>query len=133
MRQLNSTESAIFVAGALLMVVGAGLSLLFWSGAPYVYSIGALAFATMQMMQRYDGPSVTIRRLRRIMLLSDVLFLLAGVLMFASKGNIFGVSQLFYLQYIYNKWVAVLLLAAVLQLYVTHRISSELEKEAKKR
>ena len=33
---------------------------------------------------------------------------------------------------IYNKWVIVLLIAAILQLYTTHRIGSELEREAKK-
>lgn len=115
------------------MVVGAGISLLKFSVAPYVYALGAMGFATMQMLQRYDGPNITIRRLRRILLLSDVLFLLTGVLMFASLGNNFGLSQIDYLQYVYNKWVGTLLLAAVIQLYATHRIDSEFSKEAKKR
>ena len=132
MRQLNRLQTAIFLTGALLMVIGAGASLLQWSLAPYIYALGAIGFTSMQMLQRYDGPSITIRRLRRIMLLSDVLYLVSAVLMFASQGNVFHLDHLTYLQYVYNKWVITLLIAAILQLYTTHRISHELEKEAKK-
>ncbi len=114
------------------MAVGAGTSLLQWVLSPFLFAIGALGFASMQMLQRYEGTNFTIRRLRRIMLLSDILFLVAAVLMFASQQNIFGLDHLTYLQYIYNKWVIVLLIAAILQLYTTHRIGSELEREAKK-
>ena len=132
MRQLNNWQNAIFLIGALLMVVGAGASLLQWSAAPYVFALGALGFASMQMLQRYEGSNFVIRRLRRIMLLSDVLFLVSAVLMFASQENVFGLSHITYLQYVYNKWVVTLLIAAILQLYTTHRIGNELEKEAKK-
>ena len=132
MRQLNNWQNAIFLIGALLMVVGAGASLLHWSAAPYVFALGALGFASMQMLQRYEGSNFVIRRLRRIMLLSDVLFLVSAVLMFASQENVFGLSHITYLQYVYNKWVVTLLIAAILQLYTTHRIGNELEKEAKK-
>ena len=50
--------------------------------------------------------------------------------MFANMGNVFGLSQIDYITYIYNKWVLTLLIAAVLQLYSTHIIDSELAKEA---
>ena len=129
MRQLNKIQTFIFLAGAVLMVIGAGSSILMWKGAPYVFAVGTLAFASMQMLQRYDGPSVVIRRLRRIMLLSDFLFLLSALLMFASQGNFLGISYITYIEYVYNKWVITLLIAAVLQLYSTHRIANELAKE----
>ena len=122
----------LFLVGAVLMVVGAGASLLGWSVAPYLFAVGALGFTSMQMLQRYEGQSFVIRRLRRIMLLSDVLFLVSAVLMFASQGNVFRLDYITYLQYVYNKWVVTLLIAAVLQLYTTHRIANELEKEVKK-
>ena len=121
------------------MVVGAGLSLLHgltsWASVvcPYVFALGALGFSSMQMLQRYEGQNVTIRRLRRQMLLSDVLFLLAALLMFAGQDNPLHLDQITYVQYVYQKWVVVLLLAAIINLYTTHRIGSELEKEAKKR
>jgi hypothetical protein len=132
MRQLNRLQTIIFLLGGLLMVVGAGASLLAWQPAPYVYAVGAIGFASMQMLQRYEGNSFVIRRLRRIMLLSDVLFLVAAVLMFANKGNFLGLDYFTYIQYVYNKWVIVLLIAALLQLYSMHRIGNELIKEAKK-
>ena len=132
MRQLNKWQNMIFLVGAVLMVVGAGAHLLGWGGSPYLFAAGALGFASMQMLQRYEGPSFVIRRLRRIMLLSDVLFLVSAVLMFASQGNVLHLDHITYLQYVYNKWVVTLLIAAVLQLYTTHRIDHELGKETKK-
>ena len=132
MKQLNNWQNAIFLTGALLMVVGAGASLPGWSVAPYLFALGALGFTSMQMLQRYEGQNFVIRRLRRIMLLSDVLFLVSALLMFASQGNALHLSHITYLQYVYNKWVVTLLIAAILQLYTTHRISHELEKEVKK-
>ena len=129
MRQLSKVESIIFLIGGLLMVIGAGTSLLAWGAAPYVFALGALCFAAMQMKQRYDGQNVTIRRLRRMMLISDVLFLVSALLMFASQRNIFGLDHITYLQYVYNKWVMFLLAGAILQMYSTHRISNELQKD----
>ena len=114
------------------MVAGAALGLFYPTLAPYVFGIGAVGFTSMQMLQRYEGTNFTIRRLRRIMLLSDVLFLVTAVLMFASLGNSLGIDHITYMQYVYHKWVPVLMIAAVLQLYATHRIDSELAKEAKK-
>ena len=130
MRKLNRVQTMVFVAGALLMVIGAGTSLLAWKGAPFVFAIGALAFTSMQFLQRYEGDNFVICRLRKMMLLSDALFLLSALLMFASMGNVFGLSHIDYITYIYNKWVLTLLIAAMLQLYSTHRIDRELAKEA---
>ena len=132
MKELNKLQTAIFLFGGILMAVGAGTTLLGWGSAPYIFAIGALGFSSMQMQQRYEGQNFTIRRLRRMMLLSDVLFLVAALLMFASKGNFLGLSYITYIEYVYNKWVVLLLAAALLQLYSMHRIGSELEKEAKK-
>ena len=129
MRQLSKWQNVVFLVGAVLMAVGAGTSILHWGGAPYVFAVGAVCFASMQMLQRYEGPNVTIRRLRRMMLLSDVLFLVSALLMFASQRNYFGIDHITYIEYVYNKWVITLLIAAILQLYTTHRIASELAKE----
>jgi len=133
MRQLNKWQSAVFLIGGALMVVGAGLSMIQQVFAPYVYSVGALGFVAMQLLQRYEGTNMTLQRLRTIMVLSDILFIVAAVLMFASRNNLFGLPQIAYVQYVYNKWVATLLLAAIIQLYVMHRMDHELKKEAKKR
>lgn len=132
MRKLNSFQVAIYLIGALLMAIGAGTSILAWKAAPYVFAVGAIAFVSMQFLQRYEGANMVIRRLRRIQLFSDVFFLLSAALMIANTSNFLGLDYFTYIEYVYNKWVITLLIAAILQLYSTHRISHELEKEAKK-
>lgn len=128
MRQLTKTETALLLAGGLLMVAGSGAYILLQAWAPYVFAIGALAFAAMQMRQRYDGNNVTVRRLRRILLLSDVLFLVAALLMLVNQNNPLGLDYMTYVKYVHNNWIVVLLVAAILQLYASHRIANELEK-----
>ncbi len=130
MRQLSKVETLLMLLGGVLMVVGSGASVFMQSWAPYVFAPGTLLFAAIQMRQTYEGKNFTIRRLRRIMLTSDVLFLLAALMMFASKVNFLGLDQLIYIKYVHNNWIVVLLVAAILQLYTSHRISNELEKEA---
>ncbi len=131
MRQLNKFEGLAMLLGGLLMVVGAGANVLFCLWAPYVFAPGALLFVAMQLRQRYEGRNFTIRRLRRIQIISDFLFLVAGLLMLANQQNFLGLDQLSYIKYVHNNWVVVLLVAAVLQLYTSHRIATELEKDTK--
>ncbi len=133
MRQLSSIETWILLIGGLLMVVGSGASLFLQSWAPYIFAPGSLMFVAMQLRQRYEGDDFTVRRLRRMMILSDVLFLIAALLMFANHSNFLGLNYLSYIKYVHNNWIVVLLVAAILQLYSSHRIANELEKHAKKR
>lgn len=122
----------MLLVGAGLMVIGAAVGVFAGEVAPYVFAMGAVAFVLMQFKQTYDGDNIAIRRLRRIMIFSDILFLLSALLMFAGQGNAFGLDLIFYLRYVHNNWVVTLLIAAIIQLYVVHRISAELDKEAKK-
>ena len=108
------------------MVVGSAAGALAQRWAPYVFAVGALAFVLMQLKQTYDGQNLTIRRLRRIMVVSDIFFLLAAALMFANQGNFMGLRLWDYLNYVHNNWVVALLAGAILQLYSTHRIGAEL-------
>ncbi len=121
----------LLLLGGLLMVVGSGASLFLQSWAPYVFAPGALLFAAMQLRQRYEGTDFVVRRLRRILILSDVLFLVAALLMFANESNFLGIQYISYIKYVHNNWIVVLLVAAILQLYASHRIAHELDKEAK--
>ena len=117
----------LFICGAVLMLIGAGMSLLRWDAAPWLFAAGALAYTSMQMLQRYEGRNFTVRRLRRIMLFSDFLLLLTAVLMFVSRWpQLGGLDWLTYVNYVHNNWVITLLLAAILQLYTTYRIDKEL-------
>ena len=131
MRQLSKLETLLLLSGGLLMVIGSGASIFLQLWAPYVFAPGALLFAAIQMRQTYEGKNITIRRLRRIMLISDVLFLLAALMMFANQANFLGLDFLLYIKYVHNNWIILLLVAAILQLYTSHRIAHELEKEGK--
>ena len=102
------------MTGAGLLLVGAMLQITRWELAPVLYTIGAVLFAYVQVMSRYEGKNLIVRRLRRQQILAAVLLVFAGVLMFVTR---------------HNEWVLCLTVAAVLELYTAFRIPSELEKE----
>lgn len=138
MRQLNKLESIIFAAGGLLMTLGAGCYalLLVQKAAAVAALVGALGFAVMQLRQRYAGTNFVIRRLRRIMSLADILFVVAGLLMveeqFGPVSRLLashGSAYITFVNVTYGKWVILLLIAALLEIYTMHRISNELENE----
>ena len=136
MKQLSKIQTIVFLVGGILMVIGAGSYVFMFQRAVMSvgFLVGALCFALMQLEQRYDGQNVVIIRLRRIQLIADVLFILSGILMIDSHYML--LKPLFssytdYIQYVYNKWIMTLLIAAILEIYTVHRLSSELEKEKK--
>ena len=126
MKELNNIENMILLIGAVMMVVGSGANLFMQTWAPWVFAMGVIAFVLMQLKQRYEGSNIVVRRLRRMVIMSDMLLLLSALLMFANMGNLFGLDALTYIKYAHNNWVVVLLVAAMLQLYTSHRISKEL-------
>ncbi len=134
MRQLNKLQSTLFVIGGVLMVVGAGCyAFMFMQEvACWIYLVGAVLFAFMQVSQTYEGNNFTVKRLKRIMSLADFFFILSGMLMVDSAYQLLRdafTDYTSYLSLIYNKWVLMLLVAAFLEMYTMHRIASELKKE----
>ena len=111
---MNKTYSVLQMVGAVLLLIGAMLQITRWELSPYIYTLGAVLFAYVQVMSRYEGKNLIIRRLRRQQILGAVLLVFAGVLMFVTS---------------HNEWVLCLSAAAVIQLYTAFRIPSELEKE----
>lgn len=132
MKQLNKTESIILLLGAVLMVAGSAANVFFMPWAPYVFVAGTLAFVLMQFKQRYEGSNPTIMRLRSLMIFSDILFLLSALLMIANGTSLLPLDYLTYLRYVHNNWVITLLLGALMQLYISHRLDRELSKEEEK-
>ncbi len=134
MKQLTNIQSGLFLFGGVLMVIGAGSYAFMWHQevVGFIYLIGACLFGGIQLMQSYEGRNMVIKRLKRIMSLADLLFIFSGMIMI---DNAFGVTQSFfgnyatYLEVVYNKWVLLLLIAALLEIYTMHRLSSELSKE----
>lgn len=141
MRQLTKTESVIMVVGAALMAVAAVMFVFaIRKPAAWIMLVGTGAFVAMQMRQTYQGKNITIRRLRSIMTVGNIFFVIAALLMVENAYQFLrpvflknGVSgDIMYFQYIFNKWVIALLVGSLIELYTTHRISSELKKEEKK-
>ena len=118
MKKLNKIQILVFRLGGLLMLLGAVLNPIEVEAAPYVYCLGALMFASMQMMESYEGSNFVLRRLRRQQMLS-------GVAMF---GNVYRIE---YVRH--NEWLIVMLIAAMLELYTAFRIPAELEKEKREK
>lgn len=141
MKQLSKLQSALFLMGGVFMVIGVGCFVfgLFPTASSIVFLMGGCVFAAMQIAQRYEGKSITIRRLRRIMMIADVCFVLSGALMLEQAWHIVepymtktigGYTA--YIQLFRNNWVVTLLIGALLEMYTMHRISMELEKEQAK-
>jgi len=134
MRQLSKLQSILFMLGGLLMVVGAGCYVFMFAQPVvcWVFLLGTILFAAMQCMQSYEGTDMTVRRLKRIMTLADLFFVLAGLLMvdttYQFLRDAFN-NVIDYYQMVYNKWVVLLLIAVALEVYTTHRISHMLGKQ----
>lgn len=128
MRQLNKIENTILLFGAVMMVIGSGANIFAQPWAPYVFGMGTVGYVLMQLKQKYEGSNVAIKRLRRMVIISDVCLLLAALMMFANMDNLFRLDAVTYIKYVHNNWVVVLLVAAMLQLYTSHRISKEILK-----
>lgn len=134
MKQLNKIQSAIFLLGGLLMVIGAGCYVVMWQRGIvcWLFMVGAAMFSLMQTMQVYTGTNPTLKRLKGIQGLASILFVVAGLLMADSYYGFF--KPMFntyedYIEILYNKWVVLLLIAAVIEVYTTHRIDHELSKK----
>ena len=139
MKQLNKIQAAIFILGGVLMVIGAACFAFGFMIYPkmvlytsWLFLLGTVSFSVMQAMQLYEGPSQVIHRLKRIQTVADIFFVLSGISMvdtvYAFARNWFSNYET-YITYFYNKWVVFLLVAALIELYTTHRISHELKKE----
>ena len=134
MKQLSKLQSIVFLLGGALMVVGVGsfVLLFYQSVSCWVFLAGAILFATVQLMQTFEGDNITIKRLKRIQDLSGILFIIAGIIL---VDTVYGFFRDFfssyenYVTYLYNKWVIVLFLATLLELYTVHRIDYELSKK----
>ena len=114
---MSKYYSAIATVGAVALLLGAALQITQLAWAPYLYLIGAIMFAYVQVMSGYEGKNIIIRRLRRQQILGATLLVVAGVMMILWKRN---------------EWVVCLTIAAVLEMYTAFRIPQEEEKEKNK-
>ncbi len=136
MKQLNKLQSILYAVGGALMVIGAGCFAFMWQqrAVCWLYLVGATLFCLMQSMQTYEGTDFVVRRLKRIQAVANIFFMLAGILMIDTAYMFFRPlfdSSIAYVDYLYNKWVVLLLIAALLEIYTMHRIDHEMKKDKK--
>lgn len=127
MKQLNRFQNLLFQVGGLLLVAGAIMPMIpaVNTHTATVFTIGALLFGSMQLLQRYDGPNVVIRRLRRQQILGAFFLMFAAALLVMKQYHVGPIPIRG------DEWKIALIVAAVLELYTAFRIPSELEKENK--
>ena len=121
MTQLSKTAQAIMAIGAVATILGAAAFAWMPRVAAVTYTMGALLFAPVQMLERYEGRNVVIRRLRRQQILGAMALLCAAACMLM-QAFAFGPAQR-------NEWVVCLAIGCVLELYTAFRIPAELDKE----
>lgn len=116
-------KQIILYIGGILLVIGALLPLFLPTIAPYVFLVGALLFAPMQMLDRYEGRNLIIRRLRRQQIFGALLFIVTAVLMIMSQQQIAPFRG--------GEWKIALLIAVFLEVYTLFRIEAEQKRESK--
>lgn len=108
----------LYTTGGILLLIGLASKLIWGLPAIYIYCAGALLFAVMQCLDRYEGNNTVIHRLKGIQILGALLLVVTGVLMFVTR---------------HNEWMVSIAVAALMELYSVFRISHELEKEEEKK
>lgn len=114
---MNKYYTVISAVGAIALLMGAVLQITKLFFAPYIYIVGAVLFAYVQVMSGYEGRNIVIRRLRRQQVIGAILLVVAGVMMILWHRN---------------EWIACLSVAAVLELYTAFRIPQEEEQEKRR-
>lgn len=125
MKQLNTFQNALFIIGGCLLVIGAIMPMVpaVRDYASLVFSAGALLFGSMQLLQRYDGRSIVIRRLRRQQILGAFFLMISAALMIMKTYHVGPIPIRG------DEWKVTLIVAAILEFYTAFRLPVEIEKE----
>lgn len=110
---------ALFVMGGILFLLGACTFVTGWAYASHMYIVGATLVALVQlrsMLQPTDNK--TLKRLRRQQAFGGLCLVVSGVMMVFLH---------------HNEWMAVMMIAAVFEVYTAFRIPSEEKKDTESR
>lgn len=114
-------RTTLFRTGGLLLVAGAVMPLFEFSFASYVFSLGALLFAPIQISDRYEGSNLIIRRLRRQQVMGALMLLVTAALMLMRLWDIPPFRG--------EEWKIALMIATLIEGYTIFRIDKETNKE----
>ena len=122
-KPLNTWQQVLYRAGALMLLVGAAAFVGGSAWAMWLYTVGSLAYAAMQWLQRYRGHEATLRRLQAQQLLGACFLLLAALFM-AMQVYGFGLPH-------GNGWMVFMAIGCVFQLYTAFRLPAEMGRRHK--
>lgn len=111
---MKNLFNAMLYVGAVALLFGAASRIFLPEAYRYIYIVGALLFAVAQFALRPRAKGLTLKRLVIHQQLAGLFFIAAGVLMFVCYRN---------------EWIVILSCGAIIELYTTFRISSEIKKE----
>lgn len=122
---LQSLLTWCYRIGGLLIVIGAAMPIFIPETflTPYVFSLGALLFAAVQLLTPMPNLGITVKRLVWQQRIGALLLLATGVLMFCSR---YGVSP-----FSGAEWQMSLAIAAVLEVYTAFRLPAAIQKAKK--
>lgn len=120
--QRTNLSNILVAVGLLIMVAMALMPLLPTLGISmevmkWTFAAGAAMVLVARIIGMYNGPSLRIKRLHRILVSSGVLYCASAAMMFLSQGT--------------NDWIAFLLAALAMQLYASWMIDRESRKAEK--
>ena len=121
MTQENRTQlsNVLVLIGLLVMLVMALMPILNLNQEwmRWAFAVGAVTVLVGRLMGTYNGPSLRIKRLHRILITSAIMYCASAVMMFLSRGT--------------NDWIGFLLAGVVVQVYASWMIDRESAKTEK--
>lgn len=117
-----SISGILLIIGLLIMAVMALMPLLninpqWMKWMRWIYAGGAVLVLVARIVGVYNGPSLRIKRLHRILISSGILYCASALMMFISNGT--------------NDWIGFLLAGVMVQLYASWMIEHEEKKTEK--
>ena len=121
MTQENRTQlsNVLVLIGLIVMLVMAVMPILNLNQEwmRWAFAVGAVTVLVGRLMGTYNGPSLRIKRLHRILITSAIMYCASAVMMFLSRGT--------------NDWIGFLLAGVVVQVYASWMIDRESAKTEK--
>lgn len=105
---IKRLQSIFYVLGTLLLLVSAVLVMEHIRYGTYLFAIGASMVILNKLWNQYRGDDFRLKRMNRYQLFSAILLVGCSYLQFHDQ----------------NSWVVLLLIVAVLELFVSFRISA---------
>lgn len=125
MKTLSKAESYVMIAGAIMLLVGIGTHATGMPLAMYLFAVGTVLFAAMQIKGRCKTDNFVIKRLQMQQTIGALLLVVSAALLILGQFNFAWAGH--------NEWMVCLTIASVLELYTAFRLPQEYSKERKKR